>query len=123
MYELYSNDIEGSYFSTHWNNSVQFPKSIKLQEAYKSRFGKEVMSDIALVYDAFMILCDAIKRAGAIDRKKIRDAIASTKNFDGVTGHITIDQNGDPINKDAVILKFEGRKSIFIKTIKPKGNK
>lgn len=123
MYELPSNNIEGSYFSTHWHKSVPFQKSKKLQETYKSKFGREIIPDTALVYDAVMVLCDAIKRAGVIDRKKIRDAIVSTTDFDGVTGRISIDQNGDPINKDAVILKFEDRKSVFITTIKPEGNK
>ncbi len=118
MYKL-SDGIEGSYFSTYWHRSVPFSKSKLFLEDYKRRFNKEVIPEIALVYDAVMVLCDAIKRAGSVDRSKIRDAIASTTGFDGVTGQITIGKNGDPVNKDAVILKFEGKKSIFITTIKP----
>jgi branched-chain amino acid transport system substrate-binding protein len=40
-------------------------------------------------YDAFMVIADAIRRAGTTDPEQVRDAIAATRNFDGVTGIIT----------------------------------
>ena len=70
-------------------------------------------------YDAVMVLADAIRRAQSQDREKIRDTLAATKSFQGATGTITFDENGDPVNKDAVILKFENGTSVFVKTIKP----
>jgi branched-chain amino acid transport system substrate-binding protein len=45
--------------------------------------------------------------------------LAATKNFQGATGTITFDENGDPVNKVAVILKFENGTSVYVKTIKP----
>ena len=44
--------------------------------------------------------------------KAIRDAIASTKNFDGVTGAITFNGSGDPV-KGAVIIRIENGKFVF----------
>ena len=46
----------------------------------------------ALGYDSAMILADAIKRAGTTDGPKVRDALAATKNFAGVTGNTTINE-------------------------------
>jgi branched-chain amino acid transport system substrate-binding protein len=76
----------------------------------------------ALAYDAALVLADAVRRAGSGDRKNIRDALAATSGFSGATGTITLDESGDPINKEAVILKFENGSTVFWKTIKPGGN-
>ena len=54
-----------------------------------------------------MILFDAMKRAKSTDGKKLRDAIAATKDFKAVTGMITIDQNRDA-KKSAVIVEMKG---------------
>ncbi|MCP3872970.1 MAG: branched-chain amino acid ABC transporter substrate-binding protein, partial [Desulfobacteraceae bacterium] len=50
---------------------------------------------------------------------KIRNALAETKDFKGISGTITFDEKGDPINRDAVIRKFENGRIIFHKTFRP----
>ncbi|MEA1969637.1 MAG: ethanolamine utilization protein EutJ, partial [Thermodesulfobacteriota bacterium] len=60
-----------------------------------------------------------VKRADSLNRKDIRDALAATKNFHGVTGDITFDKNGDPVNKSAAILKFENHGSVYYKSVQP----
>ena len=60
----------------------------------------------ALGYDAVMLIADAATRAGSLDRTAIKDAIAQTKDFAGVTGQITIDEHHNA-RKPAVILKVE----------------
>ncbi len=64
----------------------------------------------ALGYDSAMILADAIKRAGTTDGPKVRDALAATKDFPGVTGNITID-DASQRHEAAVILTSQGRKT------------
>ncbi len=66
-----------------------------------------------------MLLADAIQRAGTLERSKIRDALAGTKEFRGATGIITFDENGDPRDKDVIIIKFEKGISKYVKTIRP----
>ncbi len=56
---------------------------------YRKRYDMEPDMVGASNYDAFMIIANAIKKAGTTDPKAIRDAIAATKDFDGVTGVIT----------------------------------
>jgi len=60
-----------------------------------------------------------VKRAKSFDPAKIRNALAATMNFKGVTGETTFDKNRNPINKSAVILKFDKGKSAYMKTIRP----
>ena len=43
--------------------------------------------------DAYLVILDAIQRANSADPLKIRDALAETKNFEGATGIITMDEN------------------------------
>ena len=65
-----------------------------------------------------MILGDAIKTAGSTDAAKIRDALASVKDYDGVTGKITIDSKRNA-SKSAVVLKVNGKQNDFVTTVAP----
>ena len=120
MYRYGGKAIEGSYYSQHWHSNVPFPTSRQLLANYHSEYGEKILPGfLPSAYDAVMVLADAIRRAQSLDHKKVRDTLAATKNFQGATGTITFDENGDPVNKDAVILKFENGTSVFVKTIKP----
>jgi len=120
-YKYAGNALNGSYFSTHWHPKVQFAKSRHFLKIYREEYGmKEInITTVPLTYDAVMLLADAIGRAGCLEREKIRNAIAKTENFQGSTGSITLDQNGDPKNKEASIIKCEGGKFVFLKSVKP----
>jgi branched-chain amino acid transport system substrate-binding protein len=72
----------------------------------------------ALGYDSVLILADAIKRAGSTDGSKIRDALAATRDFQGVTGKMTIDGERNA-RKPAVILEIKGGKFIYRETVNP----
>ena len=64
-----------------------------------------------------MLLADAVKRANSIEPINIRAALVQTQGFKGVTGDITFDANRNPVNKSAVILKFEKDSWVYVKTI------
>jgi branched-chain amino acid transport system substrate-binding protein len=66
-----------------------------------------------------MLLADSIRRANSLDATKIRDAIAATKGFQGATGTITFDEQGDPLNKPMVIMKLGKDAPIYFKTNQP----
>jgi len=72
----------------------------------------------ALAYDAARILFDAIARAGSTEGDKLRDALAQTKNFAGVTGLISMDADRNAV-KPAVVLKLQDVKFIYQETIQP----
>lgn len=68
--------------------------------------------------DAFSLALDAIKRANSFDPTAIRDAIAATKDYPGVTGSITINETGDAV-KDAVVLQVKNGVFTYLTTVKP----
>ena len=114
------NALEGSYFSTHWTPSFQSCQSRRFKNMYKAEFGYNTIAPFApLAYDAVMIFADSVKRAGSLNKEKIRDAIAKTKNFKGATGTITFDEYGDPLEKPVNIMKFDNGQWKFFKTINP----
>lgn len=117
MYSIVGNVIEGNYYSDHWHPQSSRTESIDFVEKYKKQ-SRKIDPGNALGEDCVFLFADAVKRAGSLDPVKIRDAIADTNHFEGVTGTIRFDKNGDPI-KSAVILKFERKTSVYVKTINP----
>ena len=116
--EIGKEAVEGTYFSTHYSPDAGGEKGKAFVEAYTKRFGHAPDAMAALGYDSAMILADAIKRAGSTDGPKIRDALAATKDFDAVTGKITINAQRDA-DKAAVILQVKDGKFKYIETIAP----
>jgi branched-chain amino acid transport system substrate-binding protein len=118
LVEIGGEAMEGSYLSNHY--SVDDPSRAvrKFVDEYRAKYGAEPDSIAALTYDATRLLADAISRAGSTEGKRIRDALASTKDFAGVTGAITMDADRNPV-KPAVILKIEGGRFRFAATIAP----
>jgi branched-chain amino acid transport system substrate-binding protein len=83
---------ENVYFTTHAFLDVT-QSTAKVQSfiaAYHQEYGTDPQSAFAaLGYDAIYLLADAIKRAGSTDPTAIRDALAATSNFVGVTGSVS----------------------------------
>jgi branched-chain amino acid transport system substrate-binding protein len=86
--EIAGNAAEGFIIVTNLNRDDPRSEVQSFLKEYESRY--KIQPDMvgASAYDAFMILCDAIKRAGSTNGKAIRDAIASTRNYKAVTGEI-----------------------------------
>jgi len=80
-----------TYYSTHAYMATDSTDAIKkFYSDYKAAYGTEPENAFAaLGYDTIGLIADAIKRAGSDDPAKIRDALAQTKGFQGVTGSIT----------------------------------
>jgi branched-chain amino acid transport system substrate-binding protein len=110
--------IEGGYFSNHYSPDDRRPEVAAWVRKYKEKHGQVPDALGTLAYDATNLLLEAIRKAGSDDPKKIRDALASIKGFNGVTGKATLDMNGDSI-KSAAILKIEGGRQKFVKMVQP----
>lgn len=110
--------MEGTYFSNHFSTDDQAPVVQDFVKKYTERFRKEPDAMAALGYDAARVLLDAITRAGSVDRQKIRDAIAATKNFEGVTGSITINEQRNA-TKPAKVLTIKDGRFRFYEAIAP----
>ena len=79
---------EGFVIATNLNRDDKRPQVKKFLAAYETRY--KIQPDMvgASAYDAFMIICDGIKRAKSVKGEDIRNAIAAIKNFSGLTGEI-----------------------------------
>lgn len=75
-------------------------------EALKLNGNNDTVAAVsALGYDAYMAIIEALKDvSGDITGEAVRDALASV-SFDGVTGSISFDENGDA-NKDMAYIKI-----------------
>jgi branched-chain amino acid transport system substrate-binding protein len=119
LFESAGNALEGCYFSNHYSVESQEPTVQNFIKAYKEKYnGKEPDAMAALGYDAAKILADAIQRAGNTEGSAIRDALAQTKDFKGVTGTITLDKDRNA-TKPAVVLQVKGKEFKFVETVQP----
>lgn len=120
LWQLGGDALNGAYISTHYSADDPSPAIQTFVEGYKQRYGNLVPdAHAALAYDATRLLVDAIMRAGTTDSDKLRDALAATKDFPGVTGVINMDEDRDAV-KPAVVLKLQDVKFIYQETIEPK---
>ncbi len=110
--------IEGDYFSNHFSTDDTSPVVQGFVKDYRERFGKDPDAMAALGYDGAGVLLDAMKRAGGTDPQKLRDAIAATKDYQGVTGNITINEQRNA-TKSAKVLTIKDGKFHFVETIAP----
>lgn len=112
-------DVEGAVFSTFFTSEVPITSESEIfLKEYREQYGKEPAAVTALGYDAYLVILDAIERAGSTDPEKIRDEIAKTKNFPGAAGIITLDENGDAV-KSAVIKVVKNGEFVYLDTIEP----
>jgi branched-chain amino acid transport system substrate-binding protein len=118
LWEIGGPALNGCYFSNHYSTDDPNPVVQKFVNDYKAKYNQMPDALAALGYDAARILVDAISRAGSTDGAKIRDAIAATKDFPGVTGMITINKERNAV-KSAVVLKVENGKYLLAETVKP----
>lgn len=120
LWELGGASLNGNYISNHYSVDDPSPAIQKFVKDYQTRYNILPDALAALGYDSMKVLADAIKRAGGTESAKLRDAIAQTQNFAGVTGAISLNQDRNAV-KPAVVLKLQNSKFVYETTIYPEG--
>lgn len=111
--------MDGTYYSTHYSPEDKAEMVATFVKKFKARWNNEVPDAMAaLGYDSALVLADAIKRAGGTDGQKLRDALAATKDFVGVTGKTTLDAKRNA-TKPAVIIEVKDGKFVYKETVNP----
>ena len=107
-----ANDV---YFSTHTYREDTRPEVTAFIEAYKEEYGREPENAFApLGFDAVGLIVNAIKKAGTTEKDKLREALASTMGYKGVTGEISYTRpSGVPLKSVAIIGVKEGKYSLL----------
>jgi len=116
--EIGGDALNGAYFGNHYSPQDPDPAVRRFVDAYRARFGAVPDSVGALAYDAARLLVDAIRRAGSTAGPRIREALAATKKFPGVTGDLTFDLERNPV-KPIAILQIESGRYRFVEKLAP----
>ena len=111
--------INGNFFSNHYAPEEDRPEVQNFVTSFHKEYGKTADGLAALGYDAALVLFDAMERAPSLSGKDLRDALAATKNFTGVTGTFSIDENRNA-QKSAVIIEYKGGKQTMAARIEKK---
>jgi branched-chain amino acid transport system substrate-binding protein len=100
---------DGNYVSyySNWDHNFKYPGCAELTTAYKAKHNRLPAVTVGVTYSCVQILADAIKRAGTLDRKKIRDAIAAT-NLTTVQGPVKFRADGVGITPVAIMQWQKG---------------
>jgi branched-chain amino acid transport system substrate-binding protein len=84
---------------------------------YREKFQIEPEAYAAYGYEAGRVALEAIARAGKKDRLAILEAVAATRDFDGVLGRWSFDQNGDTSFTTMSGLVIRNNKFEFVETL------
>jgi branched-chain amino acid transport system substrate-binding protein len=106
LYKIGGTALNGSYFTNHYSPFDTEPRVVKFVTDYKSRYNSTPDALAATAYDAANIMFDAIKRSKSLSGPDIRDALAATNAFPGVTGTVTFNQQRDAV-KPIVMIEIK----------------
>ena len=119
LIKLSNGTVEGDYFANHYANDIATPTAKKFIDAYAKQYGNIPDDVAALTYDSMGLLFEAIKKSPSLDRKVVRDSLATLANYPGVTGNIQFTAgSGDPV-KSAVIMQIKGDKFVWVMNAAP----
>jgi branched-chain amino acid transport system substrate-binding protein len=139
LLEIGGESLNGSYYTNHWALDMPKPELQAFVKTYKEKFaGSDPDAIAGLAYDAAKVLFACLEKiaaedpetfkglasskAGTPERKaataKLRDLIAQTKDYPGVTGTITLDENRNA-SKPLVVLEIKGGQKVFNTSIAP----
>jgi branched-chain amino acid transport system substrate-binding protein len=138
LIEIGGDALNGCYYSNHWALDAPDPRLQAFLKSYRDRFKSDPDAIGGLAYDAANVLFASLQKLSEQDpqtfkglssahagsparsaaEKKLRDVIASTANYGGATGTITLDQNRNA-SKPAVVIEIKDGKKVFNSSFNP----
>lgn len=112
---------DNSYYTVAAVNAEALPEAKQFIQDYKAAFKSDIGSYSANAYDAAGIIVAAIAKAaaaGGVTREAVRANVAATKDYKGVIGTTSFDENGDTTNRIISIYKITGGKAQFVDQVK-----
>ena len=111
--EIARDAADGLVVATPWFVDRNDPKVKAFVAKYEKAYGKRPDQFAAQAYDALHIMANALKAAGAADRDRLRDALAATRDFQGVLGKFAFDAERDVVMDPTVLVVRGGKFQIF----------
>jgi len=101
--------VEGMLVSTFFDYTKDDAAVQKFVDAYKAaNDGANPDWFAANSYDVMMLAAQAAKNAGKNDRAAINDALGSIGTYQGISGPVTFDENGDVIKPLQIVVVQDG---------------
>ncbi len=110
--------LEGCFFSNHYSNQDTSKTVQDFVSRYKAKYKELPGAMSALGYDAMHIVAKTIKDGGKADAETIKNGLANLKNYQGVTGNISIDGKHNA-SKPAVIIQIKNGEYSYFTTVAP----
>ncbi len=110
--------LEGSYYTGHYWPHTGDSRLRTFVKKFKNRFRVVPDALAALGYDATRVLLESLKKVPNLDRTVLKNTIAKTKDFPGVTGSITLDENRDAI-KPALVFQVSNGERKYLQQVMP----
>ena len=118
--ELGGDAATNVFFTTHQGIYDKTPISEAFNAAYEAEYGNPPEAVFAaLGYDGIKLMADAITRAGTIDGAAVRDALAATQGFEGVTGTISYEPGSRIPSKSVALIEVVDGKNNLLKIVVP----
>ena len=114
-----ASNVKNVYYTGHF--STKAPATDKVEPfvaAFEKKYGKQPPSFNALAYDSVYMIKQAIEDEGKATPEAINKGLANLKDFEGVTGKITMDKEHNPV-KSAVVLGLTDGKETSAETVNP----
>lgn len=116
--EIGGEALNNCYFVEHFSQKDPNPVVQEFVSKYQAKYNTLPDGMGALGYDSAKILTNAIKAAGEVNPEKIKNALAKTSGYKGVTGTITINPERNA-TKSAVILQIKDKEFEYFATVNP----
>lgn len=109
LVKLGGDAVEGVKFAAFFHPDVEFPGTKEFVEAFRAKYNKEPDNYTALAYDSAKLILEGMKKNGAT-REGITKYINETKDFPGVAGPISFENNG--VTRGIIILTVKDGKIV-----------
>ncbi len=119
LFEIGGPALEGNYFSSHYAADDPDPLVQKFVEDYRRLFTTTPDAFAATAYDGARILLDAFSRSASLEHAAVRDALAQTRDFPGVTGSITFDSARNAVKQVSIIRIGQNGQLHFAERVTP----
>jgi branched-chain amino acid transport system substrate-binding protein len=118
LIQIAGKSADGSYYANHFSAHDPDPRVQGFVARYLQRYHTAPDALAALWYDGMRLMAQAIERAGSQEPEKIRNALAQTKDFPGVTGNISLDDQRNA-TKPGVIVTIQAGAIKMVERVNP----
>lgn len=107
-------DAEGTYSSVSWNIAAKDPANVAFMKSYQAEFNRPPDYHAAANFACISVVMAALKKAGAVDQEKLRDAYASL-NAQTILGTFKVDpRTGIQLGYISYIMQWQHGKQIVV---------